>query len=327
MLNVPAKLKLGVLKNMPYFLFVFIFVVFGVLSPRFFSYANFENIIASASYKGILTVGMTLVLLTGGIDLSVGANMFLSASVAGLLIQDYNVPVWMALAAAVVIGTLFGMFNAFFIVRLKILPFLVTISTMIAGRGLTLLLTKSVGTNFPDSVTSLGAARFLGIPLQIIICIIIIALAHLFLRHMPLGRQVYAVGNDPESAKKAGIDSDRVKAMVYILSGLLAGIAGVVCVSQLGIVNAGFGKNYEFDAVASAVLGGTSLFGGIGTVFPGAIIGTVLIQMVQAGLVFLQVDLYVQPIISAGVIFLAVLLDSMRNRQILKLEKRNIRVE
>lgn len=322
-----AKLKLTLLKNIPVILFILIFVIFGVLSPRFFKYDNFENIATSASYIGIATIGMTFVLLTGGIDLSVGSNMFLSASCAGLLIQNFNFPTWLALLCAVLVGAAFGAFNAFCIVKLRILPFLVTLSTLVAGRGLALKLTESQAVPLPDSVSTLGAVRFLGIPLMVIIYLVIVLLAHTLLKHFPLGRQIYAIGNDAEAAKKAGINHDSRIAFVYIFCGILAAIAGIVSVAQMGIVNAGFGEGDEFDAISAAVLGGTSLFGGVGTVFPGAVIGTILIQMVQAGLVYTQVDMYIQPLIQAAVIFLAVYLDSIRSKEILKLESRNIRVE
>ncbi len=322
-----AKIKLTILKNIPLILFVAIFIIFGILSPKFFKYDNFENIATSASYIGIVAIGMTFVLLTGGIDLSVGSNMFLSASIAGILIRDFGCPIWLALLSAVVTGLLYGAINAFFIVKLKILPFLVTLSTLVAGRGFGLLITKSQGVSLPESVSNWGAIRFAGIPLPVIIYAAIAIVAHLFLKHLPMGRQIYAIGNDAEAAKKAGINSERGITAVYIISGLLAGIAGIVSVSQMGIVNAGFGDGDEFDAIAAAVLGGTSLFGGVGTVFPGAIIGTILVQMVQAGLVYTQVDLYIQPLISAAVIFLAVFLDSIRSKEITKLERRHIRVE
>lgn len=142
-----------------------------------------------------------------------------------------------------------------------------------------------------------------------------------------VGRQIYAVGNDIEAAKKGGIKHNSIIFWVYIISGLLASLGGIISVSQIGIINAGFGSGDEFDAIAAAVLGGTSLYGGIGSVFPGTVIGTVLIQMVQAGLVYLQVDIYIQPLISAGIIFLAVFLDSIRKTQEVKLQRRNIRVD
>jgi len=327
MTSLKNKILLQVLKNTPIILFVTIFILFGILSPKYFTYANFENILGSASYIGIVGVGVTFVLLTGGIDLSVGAIMYLSAVTAGLLIQNYGFPVWLTLIAATCVGTLFGAFNAFCIVKLKILPFLVTFSTMVAGRGLTLFLTKSQVLLLPASITSIGSVRYFGIPLPIIIFVIIVLVAAVFLKFSPKGPQIYAVGNDIEAAKKAGINTTRIQIMVYVVSGFLAAIGGIVSVAQLGNINAGFASGYEFNAIAAVVLGGTSMYGGIGSVFPGTVIGTVLIQMVQAGLVFLQINIYLQPLFSAAIIFLAVFLDSYRNKKIMKLERRNIRLK
>jgi ribose transport system permease protein len=322
-----GKLRLLALKNTSIILFIVVFVIFGIMSPKFFALKNFETIATGASYIGIIAVGMTFVLLTGGIDLSVGSVMYVSAAVCGLLISKYNAPIWIALIAAMVVGITVGAFNAFAIIKLKILPFIVTLSTMVAARGIGLFITKSKAVNFPDSITSIGSVRVIGIPLPMIIFALVVFVAYLFLTKTPLGRQIYAVGNDFEAAKKTGINTEKTLATVYIVCGLLAAIGGIVSVSQLGIVTAGFGDGDEFDAIAAAVLGGASLFGGIGSVFPGTVIGTVLIQMVQAGLVYIQADLYIQPIISAGIIFLAVFLDSVRIGQITKLERRNIRTE
>jgi ribose transport system permease protein len=322
-----SKIQIFILKNIPYILFALIFIVFGILSPRFFQYDNFESIATSAAYIGIATVGMTFVLLIGGIDLSVGSNMFMSAACVGLMIQNWKFPIWLALLCGVLIGTILGAFNAFCIVKLKILPFLVTLSMLVTIRGLTQLLTQSQEVPLPDSISSFGADKFLGIPLTIIIYVVILVIAFVIQKYTSLGRQIYAVGNDPEGAKKAGINSDGVIYFIYIFCGFLAAIAGIVSVSQQGSVNAGFGEGEEFKAISAAVLGGTSLFGGVGTILPGAVIGTVLIQMVQSGLVYIQMDLYVQPLVTAGIIFLAVFLDSIRNRQITKIERRKIRVE
>lgn len=314
------------LQNIPIILFLVIFVIFGVLSPRFLTYQNFENIVTQSSYIGIVAVGMTFVLLTGGIDLSVGANMYLSGIVAGLLIRESGVSVGVALLACLGVGLLFGMFNAFAITRLKIVPFIVTLATLAAGRGYGLYITKSQAVSFPESVKQIGSTRlFDAIPLPIVIFAGVVLVALIVLTRTPLGRQIYAVGHDIEAAKKAGLNTNRILAAVYILCGLCAALGGFVSVAQLGNINAGFGQGEEFSAIAAAVLGGTSLFGGVGSVFPGTVLGAVLIQMVQAGLVFTQVDLYIQPLIQSGVIFLAVFLDSLRNVLLKRLNRRKIR--
>jgi ribose transport system permease protein len=322
------KLALLILRNTPIFLFALIFILFGLLSHRFLQWESLQNVVKQASYIGIMSVGMTLVLLTAGIDLSVGSTMYVSAIVAGLLINRYGFSLMPALTACLAIGGFVGAVNAFFITRLKIMPFIVTLATMVSGRGVGLLLTRSRAVAFPDAVVRMGSVELGGIlPLPILFFAMVVLAAHLFLNHLPLGRQFYAVGFDQETARKAGIPTTRVLASAYIFCGLTAALGGFISVAQLGIVNAGFGKGDEFDAIAAAVLGGTSLFGGIGSVFPGTVIGAVLIQMVWSGLVFAQVDLYLQPLIFAAILFLAVLLDSVRSRYLIKLRRRNIRVD
>lgn len=316
------------LEHTPVLLFLAVFLLFGLLEPRFLEYGSFENILKQASYIGIVAVGMTLVLLTAGIDLSVGSNMYVSAAVAGLVMQQHGAPVWVGLLASLAVGLAFGAVNAFAITRLGIVPFIVTLGTLVAGRGVGLALTGSRAVPFPEPVLAIGSGRLLGlVPLPLAIFGAVVLLAHLFLHHTPMGRQIYAVGEDAEGARRAGIPTRRRLATVYLLCGMLAALGGFVSVAQLGIVNAGFGEGDEFDAIAAAVLGGTSLFGGRGTVFPGTVLGTVLIQMVAAGLVFTQVDLYLQPLVIAGIIFVAVMLDSLRTRRLSSRARRTIRVE
>lgn len=316
------------LRNAPIILFVLIFVTFGLLSPRFLQPASFVNILNQASYIGILAVGMTFVLLTAGIDLSVGSIMYVSATVAGLLMQTYGLPPGWALLACLATGLAFGAVNAFFITRLNIIPFIVTLSTLIAGRGLALAVTQSQSIVLPNSMFQLSSFRLFGaVPFPIKVFVAVVFVAWVVLRYTPLGRQIYAVGHDLEVAQKAGLSTRGTLASVYLISGFCAALAAFVSISQLGIVNPSFGEGDELDAIAAAVLGGTSLFGGVGSVFPGTVLGTVLIQMVQSGLVFARVDLFIQPLIQALIIFLAVLIDSLRSRHLERLKRRIIRKE
>jgi ribose transport system permease protein len=321
------RLRSLLLENTSIVLFIVTFTCFGILSPRFFALQNLVSIVTYSSYVGIVAVGITLVLLTGGIDLSIGANMFLSASLTGILIQNHGYPLWLAVAVGITAGVAFGAFNAFLITNLSVMPFLATLATQIAGRGLTLLMTKSRAISLPEELLRIGSTKIAWIPLPIVFFLAVILVSHVVLRRTALGRQIYAVGYSAEESRKAGINPRTVYWAVYLLSGFFAGVGGIISVAQQGIVNAGFAEGVEFDAVAASVLGGTSLYGGVGNVFPGAFIGTIFIQMVQAGLVYLQVDLYVQPIVSALIILLAVFIDSLRNDRKVKLEQRSIRVE
>jgi len=314
-----------VLSNSALIVFVMLFVIFGVAAPRFFSVKNAENIMYSASYIGIMAIGMTFVLLTGGIDLSIGSNMYLSSIVAGVAINSWGFPVWAALLVALVVGAVFGIVNAILISRAGLLPFVTTLGTLIAGRGLGLYITRSTSVDFPSSVSMMGAVRLGGVlPLPIIIFAGVVVISHVFLTRTQRGRQIYAVGNSAEAASKAGINTTQILMTVYILSGVFAALGGFVSVAQLGRIQPNFGEMDELDAIAAAVLGGTSLFGGIGSVFPGTVLGTVMIQMIQAGLVFVNMDLYIQPIVTAGIIFAAVFIDSLRTRQIQKMQRRRI---
>ena len=153
-----------------------------------------------------------------------------------------------------------------------------------------------------------------------------VAAAHVVLTRTSFGRQIYAVGNDIEAAKKAGIDTRRIIFSVYVISGVCAALGGLMLISLIGRLNQTFGVGKEFEVITAAVLGGASLFGGIGYAF-GAVVGAVLVQMVQAGMVFIQVNLYMQPMVLAAIIFLAVFFDSLRERRVLRLKRRSIRVE
>jgi ribose transport system permease protein len=318
------------LNNSTIVLFIVVSIIFVVSSPSLRQIdtlaASISNIVKQASFTGIVAVGMTFVLLTAGIDLSVGSNMYLSAVVAGLLMRSQGIDVLPALLISLLVGTLFGAFNAFCIVKLRIIPFMTTLATLIIGRGIGTALTESKQIDFPEKMNVFGQTQFLGvIPMPIVVFVIVITVAYVILTRTQFGRQVYAIGNDPEAAKKAGINTDRVTALVYILCGFCAALAGFILVSQLGgRVDRSFGEGREFDAIAAAVLGGISLFGGVGNVF-GAVIGALLIQMVGYGLQVNLVNLYLQPMVKAFVIFLAIFFDSLREENLKKLKRRFIR--
>ncbi len=313
------------LKNTTFILFAILFVIFGILTPRFFSLRNFEIILSNASYIGIIAVGMTFVLLTGGIDLSVGAVMYLSAVVIGYIVNQADLPVGLGVAIGLAVGLSVGAFNALLITRFNVVPFIATMVSMITCRGLGLLITKSIQVDFDSEITMMATVRVGGlVQLNIFIYLVVVLAAAFFLARSATGRRIYAVGNDIEAAKKAGLKTRSIIASTYMVAGVCAALGGFVSIAQLGRVSAGFGQGVEFNAIAASVLGGASLFGGVGMVFPGTVLGTIMIQMIQAGLVFSNIDLYIQPLIMAFIILFAVFLDSMRNIHLKKLERRNI---
>jgi ribose/xylose/arabinose/galactoside ABC-type transport system permease subunit len=303
---------------------VAIVLVFGFLTPGFLAPGSLANTIKQASFIGIAAVGMVFVLLTAGIDLSVGSIMFLGPLVAGLLMRNAGVDVGVALLGCLATGAALGAVNALFIVGLRVIPFVVTLSTLFLFRGLGTWLTGSRQLDFPDSVRGFGLATVLGVPLPILIFAAVALAAHVVLRHTAFGRHVYAFGNDPLAARKAGLPVRRIEAAVYVISGTLAALSGFVLISQIGRLDAGFGEGREFDVIAAAVLGGASLFGGIGGA-GSAVLGALTIQAVKAGLVFSGVNLYLQPLLQGAVILVAVFLDGLREARLRSLRRRVIR--
>ena len=298
---------------MPMLLLAVVCAVFASLSDRFLSRENLVNIVLQASSVGIVAVGMTLVLLTGGIDLSVGSIMFASAAVAGkLVLADPPLPVAAAIVLILPIGLLFGAVNAAFVVGFRMLPFVVTLATLYVGRGFALGLTQTRAMNLPEGFLAIGHYRLASIPFPVLLFLGVAAAAHVLLSQTPFGRQLYALGADAEGARKAGIRVGRLTAGVYLVSGLCAALAGVVSVAQLGSVSPTFGYQREFAAVAAAVLGGTSLFGGRGKVFPGTVVGAVLIQTIENGLNIINANPYVYPVVTGVVVFAAVMIDRVQ---------------
>lgn len=319
------RLTMPILRNVPAILFVLAFALFSFVDPRFATFTNFQNIVTTSAFLGIVAVGMTIVLLTGGIDLSVGATMYITGAVIGMLLQQ-GAPIPVVLAIGVLVGTLWGCVNAFLIAWVGLVPFVATLITLTIGRGIGLVLTEARQFILPGEM-AYAATSYLGIPLPVIVFAATVVAAVVFLRWTAMGRQIYAMGNNKEAALKAGLNTRRLTASVYVISGFCAALAGVILVSQQGSISAGLGQGVEFQAIATAVLGGASLFGGVGSVFPGTVIGVLLLRMISTGMVYLQIDMYLQEMVVAVIIFFAVLIDALRIRILTRLERRNIRVE
>ncbi len=319
-------IALRLLDFAPAALFVVVLLVFGAQSDKFLTRDNFTQILIQASSTAVVGVGMTFVLLTAGVDLSVGAIMFVGAGIAGKMALGGQ-PLPLCLAVMLGVGLVGGAVNALLVTRLRLVAFIATLAMLYIGRGTGRWITQTRAINLPDSFLALGSAKWLGVPLPLWIAGAVILIAHLVLSNTPFGRQLYALGNNAEAAKKAGLRTSRLLAATYIICGLCAGIGGILALSQLGAVSPKFGELYEFDAITAAVLGGTSLFGGRGKVFPGTVLGAVLLKSIFNGLVIVQADPYLYPLITSAIIFVAVLLDSVRSDLIARLSRRMIRVE
>ncbi len=311
------------LRLTPLLLFAAVAVVFSVVSPRFARFDNFRNILTQAAALGVAAAGMAFVLITAGVDLSAGSVMFLAAVLGGkLAIGGFSLAV--VLAVGIGVGAACGAVNALLVARFRFVPFIVTLAALYLWRGLGLQISQTRAMNLPPNLRSL-ASPFLAIPIPVWILACVVAAATAVLRGSGFGRQIYAVGHDAEAARKAGVPVARVLAFAYLASGCCAALAGMVAIAQMGAVSPTFGEQREFAAIAAAVLGGVSLFGGSGTVFPGTLLGALFVQTIDNGLVIAGADPYLYPVIAAVVIFTAVLLDSSRHRRLRALARRPIR--
>ncbi|MGE0971535.1 ABC transporter permease [Klebsiella sp. WOUb02] len=292
-------------------------------SNYFLSDENMLIVLRQVSINGILAIGMTFVIITAGVDLSVGSVLALSGIVAarfatnnsGLAIGDTATAVMMPLIVALAIGIVCGLINGTVLSRYRLQPFIVTMGMLSAARGLTMLTTNGNPVSQLNSdFRWLGNGYVGGIPVPVIIFILLFALAWLLLNKTIFGRYVYAVGGNPKSARTSGISVIRIKVLVYTLCGALAGIAGLILTARTGSAQTNAGAGYELDAIAAVVIGGTSMAGGVGTLV-GTFFGVLIIGVMNNGLDLLGVQSYYQQIIKGALIVVAVLLDPSRKQQ------------
>ena len=297
-------------------------LVFSVMEPRFFSELNLFNVMRQISITGLIALGMTFVILTGGIDLSVGSIVALAGLVAGALnkgssantltLDDTVVaayPLIVSVAVAALIGLAAGLVQGVAITTLNVPPFVVTLGGLSAFRGAALLYSGGGPiSSFDDAYRFWGQGKLGPVPVPVIVFLGLALLCHVVLRHTRYGRHVYAVGGNAEAARLSGLNVKALTLSVYVIVGLFAGIAGFVLSSRLNSAEAVAGIGYELTVIASVVIGGTSLFGGIGSV-AGTVVGAILIGVLINGLVLMNVSPYIQQIIIGVIIVLAVAFD------------------
>lgn len=297
--------------------------VFAIMQPRFLTTLNLLNVLRQVSIFGLLAIGMTFVILTAGIDLSVGSLLALCGLTAAIIAKgsatgnfDTMNPAaagygWgTALLLAVAVGLAGGLIQGAAITKAKVPPFVVTLGGMSVFRGAALLVSGGGPiSGFAPEFQFWGQGRIAGIPTPVIVFIGFAILAHLVLRYTRFGRQVYAVGGNPEAARLSGLKVPRILLSVYVIMGFFSGLAGFVLAARLNSAEAVAGIGYELTVIASVVIGGTSLFGGVGTIF-GTVIGAVLIGVLLNGLVLMNVSSYIQQIVIGLIIVLAVAFDT-----------------
>lgn len=292
---------------------VLLVVVIGVISPEFRTLSNFLSLLRQSSINGFIAFGMTCVILTGGIDLSVGSVLALSTALCAGFITN-GVPVGLAMVLALIIGTALGAVSGLLVTKGRLQPFIATLITMTVYRGATMIFMDGKPiSNLGDSFTLkvVGKGNFYHIPIPAITFVVMFLIFMFVLEKTTFGRRVYATGSNEQSAKLAGINVNRTKLITYAISGCMSALSGLILLSRLGSAQPTLGSGYELDAIAAVALGGTSMNGGRGRVW-GTFVGILIIAVLNNGLNILGVSSYYQDVVKGIVILIAGLSD--RNR-------------
>ena len=319
------------LEGRAYFALVVIIIVFSLMSPYYFTVNNFLTMASHVALFGILAIGMLLVILNGGIDLSVGSTLGLSGVIAGFMMQGVTLnlfgvvlfpPVWVVAVLACGLGAFIGLINGILISRFKVPAFVATLGVMYMVRGVALLMTNGLTYNNlggrPDLGNTgfdwLGFNRLLGVPIGVVVMVVIAIIGSLLLTRTPFGRWLYASGGNERAAELSGVPVKTVQLAVYMMSGVCAAIAGLILSSQLTSAGPTAGTTYELTAIAAVVIGGAALTGGRGTI-RGTMLGAFVIGFLSDGLVIIGISSYWQTVFTGAVIVLAVLLNAIQYRR------------
>ena len=326
--GLPARAVLLLLRGRAIFVLVVLLVWFTVAAPAFLTLNNLSILTKHVAISALLAVGMTFVVLTGGIDLSVGSVAGLAGMMAGYLLSQgvsfagtaHYAPVWVAVGCAVLVCVAVGALNGWLVAKAGVAPFIATLGTLYIARGAALLISN--GKTFPglaelpggrSSFGQLGQGSMLGLPAPVWIMLAFYVVAAVIATKTPLGRHIYAIGGNERAAVLAGIRVSRVKIMAYVFSAVAAAMVGLIIASQLEAAHPATGESFELNAIAAVVLGGTSLMGGRGSV-TGSLIGAFVIGVLADGLIMLGVSEFWQIVIKGVVIVLAVAVDQLQTR-------------
>jgi ribose transport system permease protein len=319
------KHKYILVKFQSLFALFLLIVIFSIFAEGFLTNDNFWLVLRQVSVNMCLSVGMTCVILTGGIDLSVGSILALSGAImAGLLKNGLELPsinilisfnLLGAVLAGLIVGSSCGLFNGLMVTRFKIPPFVATLALLTIARGLTELWTQGAAiTGLGKTFGYLGTGWFWGVPIQVWTSALIVVIALIILKKTRFGRYIYAIGGNERAAKLSGLNVNKIKLMVYTLAGTLSAVGGLIVTSKLDSATPTAGDGYELDSIAAVVIGGTSLYGGKGSVL-GTILGALIIGVLNSGLIIWGVPPFWQKVIKGFVILLAVAIDKINTEK------------
>ncbi|WP_220182093.1 ABC transporter permease [Bacillus taeanensis] len=307
---------MNILKKYGILIILFLLIaLMSVLTPYFLTFPNMINIVRQMSIIGIIAIGVTPIIITKGIDLSSGSLIALVSVVVAGFAHPGDYPILVPIAMALGVGLLVGLINGTLIAKGLLAPFIATLGMMTAARGAAMLISdgRPIG-NLSDPFKFIGQGAILGVPVPIIIFALVGIVTWVLLNKTKIGKYIYAIGGNEQAAVTAGINVKKVLIMVYAYAGLLGGLAGMILTSRIASGQPQAGLMFELDAIAAAVIGGTSLFGGIGTV-GGTIIGALIIGVMNNGLDLLSVNSYWQQIVKGAIIVAAVYIDTRKNRK------------
>lgn len=290
-----------------------VYIFLFILKPQFRNLDNQLVVVRQFSWIAIIAVGMTMVIITAGIDLSIGSVLALAACSMGKLVE-HGMNVWIGVVLGLAIGAACGLLNGLAITKLKIPPFIATLGMMGMARGATFVVTRSTYSILPDAlVNSVGRGSLLGVPVPVWIMAAVAVWGAVLLRHTTMGRYIYAIGGNEEAARLSGIRVDRVKIIVYTITGLLAGLGGMVLAARSNTAQPTFGLGSELNVIAAVIVGGTSLMGGEGSV-TGTVIGAAILGIIPCALILFFIPADWQYIAVGAVIIIAVALDRLKKR-------------
>ena len=300
--------------NLFYILAVIFIFVFGILNPKFLNQKNIANIFAQSSILIILGIGMSLALITKGMDMSVGAILFLCAAIIQVLNKKCGIGMAEMILISLAVGTVAGLINGLIVSALNVYPLLPTLATMFIYRGLALIVGGGGSATMPMFWSKIIGIKVGPVPLHVLIAIGLALLVQLMLKYTKTGRFIFALGDSEKTAIQKGINEKRIKILVYTISGLMCGVAAIIFSAQSMSVPPSAGDGIEFKCVIAATLGGVSMFGGKGTVVPGIIVGALILSVISNVLVLCNASAYIYTVVYALVILFVVLLETMKIR-------------
>jgi ribose transport system permease protein len=292
-----------------------IMIFFSFFNKSFIKFSNLSDIIRAYSFLGIAALGQTLVMISGGIDLSVGGIAGLSAITAGFLMDKMAIHPYLILVIGILVGVACGSLNGFIVTKLKIVPFIATLGTMEVFFGLVMVVTQGVPIfTIPKEVQNVASMIIWGIPLPILVFLGLAAFTHWLITNTTIGRNIYSVGGNPQAAKICGISIEHTQFFLYLMSGALSGIGGILALSWLGSGQPSMGQDWLMSAVAATIIGGTNLTGGMGSIL-GTITGILIIGLLDNGLTMMNVSPYWRGAVTGIILILAVLINVLRNKE------------